>query len=317
MRKPSFVITALGAALALFGCGEPGSASEAEPVPVSGVEPAAAGSPLQVYVVNYPLQHFAARIGGNAVQVEFPAPADSDPAYWSPDRETVAAYQDADLILLNGAGYAKWVSRVTLPPSRLVDTSAAFRDRYVQVADAPSHSHGPQGEHTHGEVAFTTWLDPALAIEQARAVLEALVAARPGESAAFQERFDSLEADLQGLDRELEEVTGTFREAPVLFSHPVYQYLEHRYGLNGRSVHWEPGEMPDDKAWREFEGLLRSHPARWMIWESHPMDETVLRLESMGVSSIVYEPCGNAPEGGSLLSVLRAGAENLRKIKGG
>jgi hypothetical protein len=38
-----------------------------------------------------------------------------------PDTETIAAYQAADLILINGADYAKWTTKVSLPRSRLVD----------------------------------------------------------------------------------------------------------------------------------------------------------------------------------------------------
>jgi zinc transport system substrate-binding protein len=67
---------------------------------------------LVVYVVNYPLKYFAERIGGKHVKVVFPAPADEDPAYWMPDAKTITSYQRADLILLNGANYAKWVSKV-------------------------------------------------------------------------------------------------------------------------------------------------------------------------------------------------------------
>ena len=63
-------------------------------------------SVLSVYVVNYPLQYFAERIGGDLVQVEFPVPADVDPAYWTPGAAVVAGYQSADIILLNGADYA-------------------------------------------------------------------------------------------------------------------------------------------------------------------------------------------------------------------
>jgi ABC-type Zn uptake system ZnuABC Zn-binding protein ZnuA len=74
-----------------------------------------------VYTVNYPLQYFAERIGGDRVDVRLPAPADVDPAYWSPGAETVAAYQGADLILLNGAGYAQWVQRASLPRAQRVD----------------------------------------------------------------------------------------------------------------------------------------------------------------------------------------------------
>jgi hypothetical protein len=49
----------------------------------------AAAGPLNVYVVNYPLKYFAERIGGEHVKVEFPAPADVDPAYWNPDLRDV------------------------------------------------------------------------------------------------------------------------------------------------------------------------------------------------------------------------------------
>ena len=36
---------------------------------------------LTVYVDNYPLQYFAQRIGGDMVEVHFPAPAGEDPAF--------------------------------------------------------------------------------------------------------------------------------------------------------------------------------------------------------------------------------------------
>jgi zinc transport system substrate-binding protein len=109
---------------------------------------------LQVYTVNYPLAYFAERIVGDLAEVTFPPPPDVDPAFWMPDPKTIAAYQGADLILLNGADYAKWMSKVSLPLSRLVDTSRGFEDQYIQQANLSTHSHGPGGEHTHGGVAF-------------------------------------------------------------------------------------------------------------------------------------------------------------------
>ena len=39
---------------------------------------------LVIYTVNYPLAFFAERIGGDLVEVVFPAPVDEDPAFWSP-----------------------------------------------------------------------------------------------------------------------------------------------------------------------------------------------------------------------------------------
>ena len=127
----------------------------------AGGSPAA--EPLNVYVVNYPLQYFAERIGGPHVKVTLPVPADADPAYWVPSIADIGAYQQADIILLNGAGYAKWISKVSLSRAKTIDTSKGFKDRFITVKEIVTHSHGPGGEHAHEALAFTTWLDPMLA----------------------------------------------------------------------------------------------------------------------------------------------------------
>ena len=103
----------------------------------------------KVYVVNYPLQYFAERIAGDQVSVVFPAPPDGDPAFWNPDVETIAAFQAADLILVNGATYAKWLKTASLPKSKMVDTSRSFAADYIEIKDDAVHSHGPEGEHSH------------------------------------------------------------------------------------------------------------------------------------------------------------------------
>jgi zinc transport system substrate-binding protein len=277
----------------------------------AGVETGAEGSTLLVYTVSYPLAYFAERIGGDLVRVEFPAPPAVDPAFWSPDAETVAAYQSADLILLNGAGYASWTDRVSLPGSRLVATAAGLTDRYVVVEDAVTHSHGPAGEHAHGTIAFTTWLDPTMALEQARAIRDAFVRARPQHETAFDEGFAELERDLLGLDGRISEIVTTDPDRALLASHPVFQYLAAQYDLEIRSIHFEPDEPPSPAAWRELQMILDGHPARWMLWEAEPLPETAARLRELGVESVVFTPAGNRPESGDYLSVMDA---NIRRL---
>ncbi len=300
------------------GCGgsDAGSGSNAGREGASGAlgvgeSPTDGAAVPVVYAVNYPLAYFAERIAGDLITVEFPAPADIDPALWSPGAETVAAYQQADLILLNGAGYAAWVDRVSLPGSRLVNTTGHLADRYVAVEDAPTHSHGPEGEHSHGAIAFTTWLDPALAVEQARTVRDALVRIRPAREGAFGEGFAALERDLVGLDGRLAETVGADPQRPLLASHPIYQYLAARYDLNLRSVHFEPDEPPGRAEWRRLVGLLDEQPANWMLWEAEPLPETASRLRELGVESLVFSPAANRPEGGDYLDVM---AENTRAL---
>ena len=166
-----------------------------------------ASSPLSVYVVNHPLEYFTLRIGGAHVEVVFPSPRDLDPAFWLPPPETIAAYQQADLIIENGVGYARWTGQASLPRARRVDTSAGFRERWIALESGVSHGHGPQGEHSHVGTAFTTWLDPMLAKEQARAIAGALVSLRPAARADFEAGLGALEADLDELDRALARAT--------------------------------------------------------------------------------------------------------------
>jgi zinc transport system substrate-binding protein len=268
---------------------------------------------LTIYVVNYPLKYFAERIAGDHARVVFPAPPDRDPAYWVPDTGTIGAYQQADLILLNGANYAKWVRKVSLPRSRMVDTSAKFKDRYITAEEAVTHSHGAEGAHAHESLAFTTWLDFTLAAEQAQAITKALSRRKPKLHDTFQENYAALKKDLVTLDRKIKAVVSTNPTLPLLASHPVYDYLSRRYGLNIKSVHWEPDETPTPKQWRELKRIRKTHPAEWMIWEGEPTKTTIEHLESMGIRTLVFDPCGNVPDQSDFLGNMRQNIENLKR----
>jgi zinc transport system substrate-binding protein len=293
--------------LALAGCGG-GSTGEVEPVAEETT------GALVIYAVNYPLAYFAERIGNDLVEVRFPAPVDEDPAFWSPDAEAIAAFQTADLILLNGAGYAKWVDRAALPPSRAVDTSEGISDRLLPLEGTVTHSHGPEGEHEHGGYAFTTWLDPTLAVEQALAIADAISSLRPEKEAEIILRMESLRSDLLDLDGRFELAAEALGEEEILFSHPVYQYLINRYGLNAVEVHWEPDHAPDGHAWDHLAELLATHPAKWMLWESEPLEPTIRGLEDRGISSLVFDPSGNRPSEGDYLTVMAANAAAMEQM---
>ncbi|MCK5287185.1 MAG: zinc ABC transporter substrate-binding protein, partial [Thermodesulfovibrionia bacterium] len=228
---------------------------------------AMSADPLVIYTVNYPLKYFAERIAGEYATVVFPAPRDVDPAYWMPDRKTISDYQNADLILLNGAHYAKWVEKVSLPRSKMVNTSRKFKDQYIFIKEAVTHSHGPKGKHAHEDAAFTIWLDLDLATKQAKAIEKALSRKRPAFKPTFEKNYAYLERDLLVLDSKIKEIISNNQSQPLIASHPVYDYLAHRYNLNIKSVNWEPDETPSDEQWIELRNILKKHPAQWMIWE--------------------------------------------------
>ena len=270
--------------------------------------------PLLIYTVNYPLQYFAERIVGDQGTVKFPAPSDVDPAFWVPSPETINDYQKADLILLNGAGYADWIRTATLSPLRLVDTSGLSLDQLIVDEGVATHTHGPSGDHSHTGTAFTTWLDFSQAVKHAEMIKDAVIRKRPNLADQFESNFTALKLDLTTLDDELNAVSKQLADKTILASHPIYQYLARRYGLNVTSLVWEPDTMPNPTQWGRLENLRDSHQVEWMMWEAEPLPGIRQRLEELNIGVIVFAPSYNTPEQGDFLKVMSRNIDNLRAV---
>lgn len=270
---------------------------------------------LVIYTVNYPLAYFAERIGGDEVEVVLPVPDGTDPAFWQPTATDILGYQAADLILLNGAGYAKWLSRASLPSAALLDTSAAFKDRLIAVSGNVRHRHGPEGAHDHGEVAFTIWLEPELAAMQIESIRLAMTAARPELEAVFARRSDALLNDMAELDAAVAQAFAALGDAGIVFSHPVYQYLARGMGITGQSVMWEPDQS---LAEADLQALVpvaaNGERLNIVIWEAEPLPENRATLKALGFESLVFSPLANRPESGDYLIGMQENARQLARV---
>ena len=268
---------------------------------------------VRIFASNYPLSYFAERISGKSEIVTFPE-IDGDPAFWEPKSSDIIKMQQSDLILLNGATYEKWQTAVSLPKRKIVDTSKDFQEQYIVMEEAVDHAHGPSGAHSHSGTAFTTWIDFNQAAFQANAIKDAMLKQKVASEEVLNRNFKSLIEDLRKLDTEISEMTQGHSKIPLLASHPVYQYFARRYGLNIKEVLWEPDAFPEEQMWKHLEEIVKEHPAKWVIWEGEPLPESVAKLKEMGVESVVFDPCGNRPDSGDFMSVMRKNVENLRKI---
>jgi len=265
----------------------------------------------RVAVVNYPLWYFTHRIAGDRVNLIFPIPKAQDPAFWKPDAKGIREYQQADLILLNGADYEKWRLTSVLPLAAQVVTSEPFSDRYMTNGEVVTHSHGTEGLHSHGLLDFNTWMDPTQADQQARVIRDELARLLPAAAQEFNTNFRALEKDLDALDAQLESASAPLGHTPLLGSHPVYHYAARRYGWNLQSVHWEPDEMPSEDEWNKFARLHATHPAKLMLWEEDPLPTVAARLREMGIEPIAFETCASQPKTGDYLTAMQSNAARL------
>lgn len=285
-------------------------------------QPGKSGEKPVVYTTFYPTTYFTQRIAGDLADVVNPCPPDADPAFWVPDEATLAAYQKADLVVINGADFEKWVAKASLPRPRLVDTTRPLRGELITIKDAVRHSHGPGGEHTHEGTDGHTWLDPLNAKVQAEQIRDALARLRPEHKAAFDKGFAELAADLDKLDTRLKALSPKLTDVQLLANHPAWNYPARRYGWKVQSYGVDPEEMPDEKTLEQMRAFVAKHPAKLMLWEEEPKPEVAEKLKAaLGVAHVVFEPGESLSEeqakaGKNYLTIMNANIDRLEAALG-
>ncbi|WP_191963494.1 metal ABC transporter substrate-binding protein [Pseudotamlana haliotis] len=304
MKKISLLVLCL---FSLMACKNDKKTSETEQAMITSKKPV-------VYVSNYPLYYFAERIGGNDVDLRFPMQDSKSIANWQPQSDTVVNMQAADVVFINGASYEKWLTSISLPESILVNTTKNVEEDLLDSGHVFTHSHGEGGAHEHKEMASTTWLDLALANKQAEAMATYLLSKFPEKKAVFKANFDKLSEDLLELDSKFKAVANKKPNLSVVFSHPVYQYFEDAYEINGRSLHWEPDYQLNHKNAHEIKHLVADKKFNYLIWEGEPLEETRAKLEKMNIESIVVNPIYSVPENSNYFKEMENNLKQLQLI---
>lgn len=267
-------------------------------------------------VVNYPLAYFAQRLGGDFADVLFEAPADEDPAFWTPNDEQIGRIQAADLIFLNGADYAKWTATTSLPWETTVDTALDFGDALIEVEGVLTHVHaGDEESHSHAGTAFTTWLDMKQAAAHAEAMAKAMIEEWPERRELISKNLVVLTKDLLEIDRGMRKAAETLTGGPIIASHPIYHYWERAYGVKVPSVPWEPEMDLTEDAMAELKKVQEENEGtKFFMWEGEPSPGHAEKLEAVGLKSFVLSPAGNRPASGDFLSVMKANVATLESL---
>lgn len=257
-----------------------------------GEDPSAARERPVVVATNWPLCSFASRLGGERVEVGCVLLPGEDARGWRPQREELRALTDADLLLLNGAGLEEWAARANLPRGRVVDTAAGFVERHLEIPGAVVHSHGTGEVHTHAGTDPHTWLDPELAILQARAVRDGLARVLPADAAA------ELDARLAELVAELRENAALLDALPplrdgevVAVTHPTWAYVAARKDWPIVELEVDPTRPPTAPELDVMRARLAGRHAVVILWEAAPADAVVERLRAaFDAPSVVWPP---------------------------
>lgn len=243
-RSTILLLAALFGLLVLSGCGEPASRAGN----------AAAESRKRVVAAFYPLAFAAERVAGDGVEVVNLTPAGVEPHDLELTPADVATLRDADLVLY----FSGLQPAVDLLAARRSGPSLdvlRIEGLRLLARQAPPGQHAPLPPDPH------VWLDP-----RRFAVVVMAIARELGES----ERAAPLVAELEALDREMEQGLAHCARREIVTAHAAFGYLAERYGLAQIAIAgWSPeGEV----APRDLERIVaRAHAAGATTVFSEPL----------------------------------------------
>lgn len=211
--------------------------------------PSDPGEKLRVVTSFLPLQSHALAISGGRAEVLQLLDKETGPHDFQFSPADVAKLSNAQLLFVNGIGLESWlddlINAAGARELKVVDTS-----RGMKLTGNPTPLDGSPEEGANPHV----WLDPQLALAQAKNVLAAMVAADPNYAAEYEENAAEYFAKLEALDEEFTITLAPLKSKNLVTFHDAFPYLAERYGITYLgSFNAFPGKEPTPQ---ELAGLM-------------------------------------------------------------
>lgn len=238
-----------------------------------GTQPAdtAAGDGrLRVLTSFYPMYDFACKIGGDCIDVTNMVPSGTEPHDWEPSTNDLKNLEKADVFIYNGADMEPWADDLLVSRSdtlRVVEASENVELRTTDGEHEHAHEH-EDADHHHGDFDPHVWLDPENAKIEMEAIRDALCAADPENSTAFQSNYEKYAAELDALDTEFREKLAPLPNRTIVVAHEAFGYLCDAYGLTQVGIEGlSPDSEPDPGRMAEVIDFVREHSISTIFFE--------------------------------------------------
>jgi len=181
---------------------------------------------LKVLATFFPLENWAAAVGGNRANVSLLVPVGIDVHEFEPSPAAVQAISEADILILNGAGLESGASDAIVAASNphlvVVDCSKG-----VSLIQVP-----PQFQVGNRTIDPHIWNDPVDAIVMVKNILAGFVQADPSDASYFSANALAYENSLKVLNQEFIDLTGSeLATRNFVTFHTAWAYLAQQYNL--------------------------------------------------------------------------------------
>ena len=184
---------------------------------------------ITILVSFYPLYEFTKEIGKERIDVSIIIPTGIEPHDWEPTIQDLQKMQNADAIVINGAGFEKWLNDfVTSNPNIMViDTS-----KNIELMENSKiyHAHDESNKNPH------IWLDPILAKKQVKNITNGLMRVDPEHALYYQENADAYNTKLGLLDNKIRTELSVCSKKDFIAFHDAFSYFAKEYNLNQHTI---------------------------------------------------------------------------------
>jgi zinc transport system substrate-binding protein len=184
------------------------------------IEKAEGKSKITAITSFYPLYEFTKEIGGNKVDVSLLVPQGVEPHDWEPTIRDIQKIEQADLIIINGNGFEKWVDKIDSSKVSIINSGRSFG----LVTEEPTQS-----------VDYHYWLNPLSAKLQITAITDGLIEADPENADYYKNTKKDYDLKLDALHSKIKTELNGCKKDFVAF-HDAFSYFAHEYDLNQHTV---------------------------------------------------------------------------------
>jgi zinc/manganese transport system substrate-binding protein len=278
MTSPRSSLTLLLAALlpvVLSGCGSAGSAGTARS---AASAPGSQTSVVPVVAAENFWGDITRQIGGQYVNVtSIITDPNADPHTYETDPHDAAAIDNARLVVLNGAGYDDFATK-------LLKARTSKGRVVVTVADVA----GVTGDNPNPHL----WYNPSYVTSAARAIEAQLAKAEPGDAGAFAANEAAFVAAYQPYIDLLAEIKSKYAGVKIAYTERVPGYLVDAAGLvlgtpASFAQSMEDGNDPSPADTAAFDQAMRSKTVKVLLYNAQVTSPATQQIKALASKSSI------------------------------
>lgn len=270
---------------------------------------------LNVMTSFYTMSDFAAKIGGDKINLINMVPSGMEPHDFEPKTKDITRLKDAKVFIYNGAGMEGWVNKVieSADNKELIVIEASKGIKLLKGNDTHEEADGVQTD-PH------VWLNPQNAIIQLSAIKDAFVKADPSNSQYYENNFKTYKDKINELDNDYKTAVNGFKKKDIVVAHAAFGYLCDAYGLKQVAIEGLNAEAePSAARMAEISKFAKDNQVKYIFFEelvSPKVADTIAK--EVGAQTELLSPIEGITDeakakGKEYISIMRDNLEALKK----